>query len=194
MDVHELRPGLWRWTSRHPDWEPDEGLPRDVGSVYYQTPDAVTLVDPLVPEADEDRFWRGLDEDVERGGRPVTILLTVPWHERSAARIAERYGGAIAPEPPPGIEAIRIQGAGGEPETIFWLPEPGALVVGDIVVGAGAGMVRIAESWLPEERRGEPIRADLRPLLDLHVQLVLVSHGEPVYERGRAALEHALRA
>ena len=21
MDVHELRPGLWRWTSEHPEWD-----------------------------------------------------------------------------------------------------------------------------------------------------------------------------
>ena len=33
----------------------------------------------------------------------------------------------------------------------------------------------------------------LRPLLDLEIERVLVSHGEPVLRRGREALEAALR-
>jgi len=29
MDVQELRPGLWRWTARHPEWDD-----REVSSAY----------------------------------------------------------------------------------------------------------------------------------------------------------------
>src|SRR5262245_6699414 len=84
VEVTELRPGLWRWTTDHPDWEPDEGLSRRVGSVYFEAPGAVTLVDPLVPEdEDENRFWKALDRDVERLERPVVVVPTVPWHERA---------------------------------------------------------------------------------------------------------------
>jgi hypothetical protein len=36
------------------------------------------------------------------------------------------------------------------------------------------------------------LREALRPLLDLPVELVLVSHGEPVLEHGRAAIAAAL--
>ena len=60
MNVLEIERGLWRWTGLHPDWTPDEGGPdgweREVGCVYYETPDAVVLTDPLVPPEDPDRF------------------------------------------------------------------------------------------------------------------------------------------
>jgi hypothetical protein len=39
----------------------------------------------------------------------------------------------------------------------------------------------------------EELRDALRPLLDLPVELVLVSHGEPVLAQGRDALAEALR-
>jgi hypothetical protein len=40
--------------------------------------------------------------------------------------------------------------------------------------------------------RHPELRAALRPLLDLPVELVLVSHGEPVLTNGRDALSDAL--
>src|SRR5206468_8959668 len=55
MDVLEIAPGLWRWTAYHDEWK------EDVGSTYCETTDGVVLVDPLVPHADQDRFWRSLD-------------------------------------------------------------------------------------------------------------------------------------
>jgi glyoxylase-like metal-dependent hydrolase (beta-lactamase superfamily II) len=190
VDVQELRPGLWRWTARHPGWEPDEGLPGSVGSVYYEAPGAVVLIDPLVPPDEEDRFWTALDRDVERLELPVVVLLTVPWHERSTAELVERYGGSVAEERPPGVQAIRVAGVGGEPETIFWLPAASALVVGDILAGTPP---RIVDAWQPEERRGEPVRVGLRGLLELPVELLLVSHGDAVTQDARQALAEALR-
>ena len=83
MDVQELKPGLWRWTARHPDWEE-----REVSSAYVETGDAVCLVDPLVPRDEEERFFAALDRDVERLGLPVAIVLTNPWHRRSSAELA----------------------------------------------------------------------------------------------------------
>ena len=58
MQVEQLAPGLWQWTSRHPDWTPEQGGPEgwdpDVGSVYAEAYGDVLLIDPLVP-ADEAR-------------------------------------------------------------------------------------------------------------------------------------------
>lgn len=189
VEVQKLGEGLWRWTASHPDWEPGEGLPREVGSVYYEARDAVVLIDPLVPDDEEERFWTALDRDVDRLGRPVVALLSVPWHERSAARITERYGGSVSESAPDDVGAIHIAGVGGEPETIFWLAAPGALVFGDIIIGTPP---RIEDAWLPEERRGEPIRNELRAVLDLPVELLLPSHGAPVVSGARAALDEAL--
>ena len=189
MRVLELASGLWRWTALHPDWTPEQGGPngwgQEVGCVYYEAPGAVVLVDPLVPPEDEERFWRALDRDVERAGKPVRILVTVHWHARSAEVIAERYGAETGGPLPVGVEGYP---AVAFDETILWIPEQGALVFGDVVLGAEGGGVRLCpESWL-EGGTLTVLKDALRPILDLPVERLLVSHGEPVLEGGHAAL------
>src|SRR5207253_11027232 len=83
MDARELRPGLWRWTAAHPEWEEGLHWPQEVGSVYAELPEALAVIDPQVPTDATEDFWAALDRDVERLGRPVHVLLTVHWHERS---------------------------------------------------------------------------------------------------------------
>ena len=87
MQVERLAEGLWRWTALHPEWQPGDDWEREVGCVYAEAPDAVLLIDPLIPADDEEGFWKALDRDVERLGRPVAVLLELPL-----AR-AERRGG-----------------------------------------------------------------------------------------------------
>jgi glyoxylase-like metal-dependent hydrolase (beta-lactamase superfamily II) len=191
MRVQEVAAGLWRWTGLHPDWKPEdagpEGWEQEVGCVYYESPDAVVLVDPLVPPEDEDRFWRALDRDVERAGKPVRILLTVSWHGRSAEAIAARYSAATDGELPSGVESRAL--TAGE-ETAYWIPAHGALVFGDAVLGAQDGVRLCPESWLNGTLA--QLKDELRPLLDLPVERVLVSHGEPVLRGSRAALRGAV--
>lgn len=87
MDVRRLADGLWRWTTP------------DAGGVYYEAPEAVVLFDPLLPDGEEEKFLAYLDRDVERLGRPVSILLTDPTDERGAPLLRERYGaGDRVPE------------------------------------------------------------------------------------------------
>jgi glyoxylase-like metal-dependent hydrolase (beta-lactamase superfamily II) len=185
--VQEVAAGLWRWTGLHPDWKPEEGWDQEVGCVYYEAPDAVVLVDPLAPPEDEERFWAALDRDFERAGKPVRVLLTVSWHDRSAEAVAKRYGAATDGPLPDGVAAHATPA--GE-ETAYWLPAHGALVFGDAVLGADGGVRLCPESWL--EGTLAQLKDELRPLLDLPVERLLVSHGEPVLEGGRAALARAL--
>ncbi len=199
MKVHELAPGLWRWTAPHPEWKPGDEWEREVGCVYYEGPEAICLIDPLVPEAEEERFWEALDRDVERARKPVTVLLTVHWHSRSAPEVAARYGAGargwevslISREPPGGVEAIEIAHAD---ERVFWLPDHSTLVVGDVLLGDGRGGIRVCSaSWVSRRGHYPPeFVASLRRLLGLAVQMVLVSHGEPVLTAGRQALARAL--
>jgi glyoxylase-like metal-dependent hydrolase (beta-lactamase superfamily II) len=214
MEVQKLNDGLWRWTGLHPDWTPAEGGPegweREVGCVYCEADDAVVLVDPLVPPEDRDRFWAALDRDVERAGRPVHVLLTVFWHARSAREIADRYGGEIwaheqvlkldqrEVEPtrtfafgdalPGGVDA---RDAARLDEAVFWLPRHRALVFGDVVLGAADGVRLCPASWRSGSDDSE-LKEALRPLLQLPVELLLVSHDQPVLEGGREALARAL--
>ena len=48
------------------------------------------------------------------------------------------------------------------------------------------------DSWLPSGATAAQMRASLRPLLELPIERLLVSHGEPVLAGGRRALAAAL--
>ena len=199
MDVQELRPGLWRWTASHPQWDHAELWGPEVASVYAELPDAVVVVDPLVPDNEEEHFWSALDRDVERTGRPVHVLLTVHWHERSVAAVLERYHATLwRPEEkgdlPTGVKAEVVKGSDWV-EAMFFLEPHRALVVGDLLIGKDGG-IELPVEWFPKDER-EWAREELKLMLHerlgaLPIELVLVSHGEPVLEGGAAALERAL--
>jgi hypothetical protein len=183
--MEELRPGLFRWTALHPEWEPDAepdspaDWPQEVASVAYRAPDALALIDPLVTHG-----WDELDAVVALHARPVHVLTTIRVHQRSASEAIARYGASTAP--PAGVEPVVAPRAS---ETLFWLPEPRAVVAGDRIVGFGApggGLRLCPESWMRVTH--DELREELRPLLELPVELVLPSHGDPVLENGRAAL------
>jgi hypothetical protein len=163
-----------------------------VGSVAYAAPDAFLLVDPLVPE----ELWAPLGAQIERHGRGVVVFTTIGFHRRSRDEVLRRFDGTTvrrAADLPVGVETIRIPRAG---ETMVWLPGPRALVPGDRLLGDHGGLRLCPSSWLRYLRPGltpDELRESLRQrLLELPVELVLVSHGQSVLENGRAALERAL--
>ena len=202
-ELDELRPCLFRWTAIHPDAYPsrtpgsvDDWGP-EVGSVAYAAPDALVLIDPLVP-ADRAGLQRELDGLVRGHSRPVHLLTTLKWHRRSRDELVERYGASTSRAKktlPEGVETVVIEGAG---ETMVWLPGPRALIPGDRLLGDDAGGLRLCpDSWLrylPSGMRQAELREALRRLLDLPVELVLVAHGEPVLAGGREAIARALAA
>jgi glyoxylase-like metal-dependent hydrolase (beta-lactamase superfamily II) len=207
MHVFEIESGLWRWTAWHEEWK------QEVGSVYLEGDGEVVLIDPLVPPEDAERFWSALDRDVAKASGRVHVLVTVFWHTRSAACIVERYDATVwaptsgraaierrastAPtryrpgdELPAGVEAFATARSN---EVVFWLPRHETLVPGDVILGAEGGGLRLCpDSWLPGRTTQDDLGKSLRPLLDLPIRRVLVSHGEPVLDDGKAALERAL--
>jgi len=210
MEVTKIAEGLWRWTALHPDWTPEADWDREVACWYYEGFEGLCLIDPLVPTYDEERFWEALDGDVDRLGLPVAVVLTVCWHERSAAVMQERYDApvwAFAPiasrlscapihpfqagDPlPGGLEAL--DGDGVE-EVLLWIPDERALVSGDLLLGEPEGVRVCPDTWLPDGVDPASVRANLRMALTLPIERILVGHGPPVLADGRAALEHALR-
>ena len=199
MDVQELRPGLWRWTAEHPEWDHAEHWGPEVGSVYAELAGAVVVIDPLVPGDEEERFWSALDHDVERLGRPVYVLLTVHWHERSVDAVLDRYKAVLwRPEEkiqlPEGVEPVVVKGADWS-EAMFFLEPHGALVAGDLLIGKDGG-IDLPVAWFPKAEQGwarDVLKPKLRERLGaLPIELVVVSHGEPVLEDGSNALERAL--
>jgi glyoxylase-like metal-dependent hydrolase (beta-lactamase superfamily II) len=195
--VEELAPGLRRWTAWHEEWE------EDVASLALETDDGLVLIDPIDPP----RELR----------RPDHVLLTVFWHYRStpalkAPRVwasrrtvkALLNRGVTVTDPvtagdelPGGVQAFETARHG---ELVYWLPKQRAVVAGDVLLGAGAkpratgDPLRLCpERWLSKATHAD-LRDALRPLLDLPVQRVLVSHGAPVLRGGKGALEQLLQA
>lgn len=209
MEVVRIDDGLWRWSTFFGEWR------HEVGSLYVETDDAIVLIDPLVPEepAEEERFWRALDRDVERNGSRVHVLVTVFWHTRSASRMVERYDATVhavagaralierragrvdatfrgLTELPGGVVAYPTARRN---EVVFWLPAHKAIVPGDVILGSDDGGIRFCpQSWLPPAVTHERLRTSLQPLRALPAERVLVSHGAPVLERGHAAIESLL--
>lgn len=220
MEVDRLADGLWRWTAPHPDWTPEEGpyggWGRDVSCVYHEAEEGIVLIDPLVPD-DEDnaaRFWRALDGDVERIGTPPTVAISVRWHGRSAADIRARYDGArvLAVQPlddcevdgalrdgdrlPGGIEVLVPDAPGEARMSLLRCACHGLLWTADYLLGDDTGgLSRTPASWFDEEqdRRWMEQHAAEAVLAAAHgVRVVIPAHGRPVTEHPAEALAHAL--
>src|SRR4029453_11754781 len=91
MQLNEVAAGLWRWALPHPTWRAG-GFGREVVSWAARAGGDTLLVDPLVPDDDP-----GLLDDVARGR--VAIVVTIPYHARSAEALAARYGAAVFGHP-----------------------------------------------------------------------------------------------
>jgi hypothetical protein len=192
--VESIAPGLRRWSAWHEEWK-DE-----VGSVAVDTEDGLVLIDPIDPP-------RGV-------ARADHVLLTVFWHGRSTGDVP----GAHVWASKRGVRRLRNRGVdvneavedgklpdgikafptARESEVVYWLPRQKAVVVGDVLLGAGAkpkptdDPLRLCpERWLHKASH-EDLRESLRPLLELPVQRVLVSHGKPVLRSGKQALATVL--
>lgn len=192
MDVQQLADGLWRWTAEHPRWEfwPDhEREARSVGCVYYEAHDGTVLVDPLVPAGEQDSFFRHLDTDVERRGLPVVILLTAEWHRRSADELARRYDARIGGELPDGVEEFPIEGAD-ERQVAYFIRPHAALVTCEVFAVDIGGQLRVCAS--PALKRPDELKASLNRIMELPIERLLVSHGEPVLEDVKTLMAEAL--
>ena len=154
--MEEIRPGLWTWTAPHPEWH-EQPLVR---SYAAERDGVLVLIDPMSPPASL------------VAGRELRVVLTCPWHARSAPelRVPE-----FAMDTRPGFYPD---------EHVLWLAEHGALVFGDSFPGGP-----VSDDWLPEGQTRADYRSWLSPLLALPVELVLPTHGDP---GGRDMLERAL--
>jgi glyoxylase-like metal-dependent hydrolase (beta-lactamase superfamily II) len=159
------------------------------------------LVDPLDPPAEL--------------RAPEHVLVTVYWHGRSAGALRPKrlWASTRSAQPlrnrkltvtdpfragdelPGGIRAFQTARSA---EVVYWLPAQRAVAVGDVLLGAGAkprptsDALRLCpEGWLGKATHAD-LRESLRPLLELPVERVLVSHGAPVLRRGKDVLAGVL--
>jgi hypothetical protein len=219
--VNEIAPGIHRWQTRHPEWHTRIEWGHEVASFALTGDQALTLVDPQLPAAGSPtrpQVEEALDRLADSASR-LDIMITIPYHARSAEQLYERYrkrldatiwghpavakrfSGKATPLTPikPGEAVGRsaIALAIGKPrryETPLYFATHKALAFGDAVIGIDGGLrvwqqAPTAPSWY--EQRFAPT---LLPLVQLDVERVLVTHGEPVLHDARRALREALAA
>ncbi len=202
MQATEIEEGLWHWTG--PAVTTSRGS-LDKGSVYYEAPDALVLVDPVAPVgAHTDPFWRALDRDVARVGLQVLVILTTRKHARDQEAIENRYSATTVqawecgehesspagrlPRLPTAVE-LRACGRGGE--RAIWLPRRRTIVAGTVIHGVdGVALSRdVGADAAPTTHAAE---AELAALAELDPRHVLTCVGPPVLDVGGEALRRAL--
>lgn len=119
--MRELRPGLWHWQARHPDWEPGEPWDPNVSSYAIDDGEHLLLFDPLGVPA---QFVELAPE------RQSGIVLTAPWHERDSQQLVERLGVPVYTPLPDSAQylmdtyGITAEQAGdGSPDLVWLLRE-----------------------------------------------------------------------
>lgn len=197
--MREVQTGGWHWEALHPEWEPEVDWDEDrraVSSYAIDDGERLLLFDPLAVPSEIEEL---------AADRETAIVLTSPWHRRDALTLAKRLGAPIyvpppdPPDPDPvpgqvfkagdrlpiGVEAF----PGREPnDLMLWIESRSALVAGDSLIDRGRGL-EFPIDWVPDGVPPEEILQGLRTLLDLPVELVLLTHGGPA---DRAALERAV--
>ena len=178
-----------RWTAFSEDWQ------EEVGCVAVDSPDGLLMFDPLDPPEEPDHTF-------------ITVFFHARdargrvWAPASAVKRLKNRGVEVTDPFEPGDElpgGVQCFATARDGEVVYWVPSERALVVGDVLLGAGAkpratdDPLRLCpERWLSGKATLEDLKASLRPLLELPVEQVLVSHGQPVLGGGRARLAEIL--
>ena len=159
-DVQEIAPGIWCWQRRPPGLRRGEFGAR---TSYALAVDGETLLVDSLVAGDDDPALSALDDLV---GGLVRILVSKPFHTRSAELLWRRYRSARARiyghaevatrlGDTSGFEAVsggddvggaaRFHSIGTPPrsEQPIEIPALGALVFGDAVVETGGGELRV---------------------------------------------------
>ncbi len=202
--MQEVLPGVFHWRAVHPQ------IHSEVSSYWLE--DSGVVFDPLTPPG-------GLEWFASRSHPPRAVVLSNRHHYRHAGLFAERFGcpvlcnvaglhefthgeavegfaiGAALPGPAVALE----MGAICPDDTVLQLPAHAALVLADGVVrggapGSGGPLGFVPDSLMddpPATRRG--LLASCQRLLDeVPFRHLLLAHGGPVLDEGRALLEDLL--
>lgn len=211
--LREISEHLWRWERRHPEWHPGQ-FGALVASYAIRVGNATLLIDPLV----DDEHDPVLDELDRIAEGPVRILVSIPYHTRSAELLWHRYRThearilghelvrrrlhdssgfrpLVGGEDVDGMARIHRIGRPSRAEMPIEIPSQRALIFGDAIVETG-GQLRVWEAPLTGERRqrwyAERLLPTLRALAESDPERILVTHGRAVLRAGRRELERAL--
>jgi hypothetical protein len=198
-ELRDIAPGLWAWSTPHPDWTPESDFDGPVTSTCAKVGGEVVLFDPLAPPPGHREVWSRLEADP-----PTVVVVLKPDHVRDVDLFVRRYAARgfgpwlfyphdaprseLAPiepgsEIPGGL--LALYDGRGRAETPIWIAEHQTLVFADALTAPHGELLvwdcpALVERTLPALRR----------MLDLPLEHVIVSHGQPIHDR--TAFERAL--
>ena len=199
--MKEIVAGIWTWSV----FNQEKKL--DFNGHYVAARHGSVLIDPP-PMTEHDRL------QIEKMGKPRTIVITNRHHTRDAAACSSRWDAPILIHEADAAglpEGIRIGGTFRDGDrladgllvvTLADQKSPGesallrsgvdALILGDALIGAPPGSVRL----LPDDKYADPAkaRAGLKRLLALRFDALLLGDGASIPRGGRARLEEFLGA
>lgn len=203
--MQEILPGVFHWTTRHPQ------IQVEVSS--YWLAESGVLIDPLVPRED------GLEWFAARSVQPSAILLSNRHHYRESSRFVERFGCSvhcnstglhefshgeivagfeIGERLPGGAIACELDAICPD-DTALHLPDLQAVVLADGVVRGGPYGQRGPLGFVPDTLMDDPpatkrdlLEACARLLEELDFTHLLLAHGGPVIGDGRELLQDLL--
>ncbi len=178
-------------------WQTDRGM--NFNSYLFEREEGCVAIDPL-PLDDA-----SMSELAQLGG-VHTIVLTNRDHERNTAVLCARFGSRVlahAREAPlfdvrvdatfahgeevfAGAFAVALERGKTPGEVALHLPAARAAIVGDALIGAPAGAVRL----LPDEKLNDPQRFlfSLRRLWALQLDALLLCDGQPLFAGADGAI------
>ena len=203
MNGLRLSESLTWWMAPHPAWTAAAQWPEEVGFATWRAHDAYVLIDPLIRDDLDDAIWKPFDNAVSAARGRAMVLVTAPWHERSARAVSARYGAPIWIHPrgkarvaglpqlaalPEEIDAFVPEGVE-EAQVAFHIVRERTLVVAEFFLGKDEGLQVLAS---PATTDFDAFSASLERLRDLPIERVLVAHGRSVLANGRDAIRDAL--
>ena len=199
-EIAEILPGVLHWSARHPR----------IGQVVhsYYVEDAAAVLDPIVPA--------GVVAALKSRRPPERILLTNRHHYRQSERLVSEFEcPVLCPEPglhefedgpevegyrygdrvAPGITAHEVGALCPDDAALHVEVGPGALAFADGLIRWDGELAFVPDFLMDDpEQTKQGIVDSLRRLCELHFDVLLLAHGEPIVGEGRRALREFVDA
>jgi glyoxylase-like metal-dependent hydrolase (beta-lactamase superfamily II) len=197
LELQKVGPGLFSWQAYDPK------IKAELFSTAIFTPSGYFLVDPIPlahPALNE------LRDTGEVGG----VIITNQNHLRASSEFAERFSVPIFahpasfPDQKPSrfvqvadgdkicdtLEVIAIDGAAPGEIVLHYVPEGGALIIGDALINFGPdGFTFLPAKYCSNQKA---MRRSLQKLINRSSERLLFAHGLPILSQASARLQALL--
>jgi hypothetical protein len=179
-ELEPVAPGLFLWRAY------DSSIKTELFSTGLATPSGTYLIDPI-PLAP------GVASSLtDMAG----IIITNENHERSSNDFAAEFRvpiySAASQSFPPGLTAVRLEGAASGEIAVYSKSAGGVMIIGDALINFDPyGFTFLPSKYCTDHKQ---MRKSLAKLLDYSFERMLFAHGTPIQSDAHQRLEALLRS